>query len=354
MSKVILKNLHKAFDTTVAVQKVDLEIREGEFFSLLGPSGCGKTTTLRMIAGFELPTSGKIFFDEQEVTRLKPNLRNTGMVFQNFALFPHMTVFQNVAFGLQARKVAKPEISHRVQKALGLVGLEELAARSVTQLSGGQQQRVALARAIVIEPGILLLDEPLSNLDAKLREETRDEIKALQHRLGITTIYVTHDQDEALSLSDRIAVLNNGVCQQIGTPAEIYEKPANTFVARFVGNSNIVKGTMLVEAGQKIVAVALEWRLRVENSEFVNKQKVALGLRAEHIQIVDGSTDAVNVFTGTLKRLSYSGSVVDYEVDVFGFRLRLRRLAKAGDFKRQVGTSLQLTIHPSQITVLPQ
>ncbi|RMF57507.1 MAG: ABC transporter ATP-binding protein, partial [Calditrichaeota bacterium] len=238
MAQVSLQALSKSFGDVQAVCNLDLEIQEGEFFTLLGPSGCGKTTTLRMVAGFEFPTSGRIFFDRRDVTFMKPNRRNTGMVFQNFALFPHLTVFENVAFGLQARGVAKTEIKVRVEKALELVDLGSLGARKVTELSGGQQQRVALARAVVIEPGILLLDEPLSNLDAKLRAETREEIRALQRRLGITTIYVTHDQEEALSLSDRLAVLDHGVCQQVGSPAEIYREPANAFVARFVGNSN--------------------------------------------------------------------------------------------------------------------
>ena len=234
MSSVRLVNITRKFDDVAAVSNINLTIQDGEFFSLLGPSGCGKTTILRMIAGFCIPTSGEIFFDERSVSTLPPNKRNTGMVFQNYALFPHMTVSENVGFGLRARKIPAPERQERISSALKLVDLAGLKGRKVTQLSGGQQQRVALARAIVIEPEILLMDEPLSNLDAKLRRETRDQLKTLQRKLSITTIYVTHDQEEALILSDRIAVLNKGVCQQIGTPDEIRNNPANDFVVSFL------------------------------------------------------------------------------------------------------------------------
>ena len=234
MASVQLVDIIKEFGDTVAVKDLNLTISDGEFFSLLGPSGCGKTTILRMIAGFCIPTDGKIFFNGRDVSMLPPNKRNTGMVFQNYALFPHMNVFENVAFGLRVRKTPDPERRDRLKNALELVDLAGFENRRVTQLSGGQQQRVALARAIVIEPEILLLDEPLSSLDAKLRRETRDQIQKLQRKLGITTIYVTHDQEEALTLSDRIALLNRGVCQQVGTPHEIRRQPANAFVASFL------------------------------------------------------------------------------------------------------------------------
>lgn len=234
MASVKLINITKKFDNIIAVKDLSLIVRDGEFFSLLGPSGCGKTTVLRMIAGFSVPTSGGIFFDNRNVSTLPPNKRNTGMVFQNYALFPHMSVSENVAFGLRARKTPAPERRDRVGKALKLVDLSGFEKRQVTQLSGGQQQRVALARAIVIEPEILLMDEPLSNLDAKLRRETRDQLRKLQQELGITTIYVTHDQEEALTLSDRMAILDKGVCQQIGTPDEVRNNPANDFVVSFL------------------------------------------------------------------------------------------------------------------------
>jgi len=252
MAQVTLNRLTKKYDDTLVVKEISLKVMDGEFFSLLGPSGCGKTTILRMIAGFIFPTSGSIFIDDKDLSQVPANRRNTGMVFQNYALFPHMTVFENVAFGLQTRKVAKTEIRDRVRRAIELVGLSGLEHRPAPQLSGGQQQRVALARAVVIEPGILLLDEPLSNLDAKLREETRDQIRDLQKRLGITAIYVTHDQEEALAMSDRIAVMESGKCLQIGPPEVIYRQPANRFVASFIGNMNIWEGRIDLVSDQPV------------------------------------------------------------------------------------------------------
>lgn len=244
MKSVRLDKVSKMFGKTRGVENVDININPGEFFTFLGPSGCGKTTTLRMIAGFYFPTEGKVIFDDQDVTTLQPNKRNIGMVFQNYALFPHMTVFENIAFGLEVRKLSKSDIRAKVEKAQSMVHLEQYGHRKINELSGGQQQRVALARALVIEPNILLLDEPLSNLDAKLREETRLEIKRLQLELGVTTIYVTHDQTEAMAMSDRIMVMDNGVIQQVGSPEEIYNKPINKFVASFIGESNVLDGTI--------------------------------------------------------------------------------------------------------------
>ncbi|WP_068774059.1 ABC transporter ATP-binding protein [Paenibacillus sp. FJAT-26967] len=250
MIEVRLDKVSKQFGGARGVENVDIHIKPGEFFTFLGPSGCGKTTTLRMIAGFYYPTEGRIMFGENNVTFTPPNKRNTGMVFQNYALFPHMTVSENIAFGLQVRKQSKAEIREKVTRAQKLVHLDGYGDRRIDQLSGGQQQRVALARALVIEPNILLLDEPLSNLDAKLREETRLEIKRLQLELGITTIYVTHDQAEAMSMSDRIMVMKDGVVQQVGTPHDIYNKPLNRFVASFIGESNLWEGTVeRVEGG---------------------------------------------------------------------------------------------------------
>lgn len=316
----------------MAVDDLDFEIGQGQFFSLLGPSGCGKTTTLRMIAGFEFPSSGQILFNDREVTYLKPNLRNAGMVFQNFALFPHMTVFENVAFGLQARKVERSEQEDRVLTALIQVDLGGLGTRPVTQLSGGQQQRVALARAIVIEPEILLLDEPLSNLDTKLREETRDQIKELQKRLGITTIYVTHDQGEALTLSDRIAVMDKGVCQQVGTPTEIYRSPVNPFVARFVGNSNVLSGTVeAIDADGMLVSISSDVKLRVARTESLlpaPQASVTLSIRPESIQFVSKTVDLPNVFSADLQRVRFSGSVIDSEVTLGSEVLRVKSLAE--------------------------
>ncbi len=244
MSQVSLRRLAKRFGTVTAVDDVTLDVRDGELVALLGPSGCGKTTTLRMIAGFITASDGQILIGDQDVTHLPPYRRNTGMVFQGYALFPHMTVFQNVAFGLEMRKVARADIGPRVAEALKLVQLGGLAERMPRQLSGGQQQRVALARALVIRPELFLLDEPLSNLDAKLRLSVRIEIRQLQQSLGLTTLFVTHDQEEALTLADRLVVMSQGKVQQIGSPTELYERPANHFVADFIGRSNFLDGTV--------------------------------------------------------------------------------------------------------------
>lgn len=242
MSRVRLEGITRRYDTGGGVQDFSCDIAQGEFFALLGPSGCGKTTTLRVIAGLEAPESGRVWFDAADVTALPPERRNAAMVFQSYALFPHMTIFENVAFGLRARKLPKAEIPGRVAEALGYVQLDGLEKRRVTELSGGQQQRVALARSLAVHPAILLLDEPLSNLDAELRHATRAQITALQKRLGITTIYVTHDQEEALDMADRIAVLKDGTCHQIGTPAEILDTPATDFVRSFLDRQRQTRG----------------------------------------------------------------------------------------------------------------
>ncbi|MEI8188382.1 MAG: ABC transporter ATP-binding protein, partial [candidate division NC10 bacterium] len=254
---VVLENVRKVFTdperperTVVAVDGVSLEIREGELVTFLGPSGCGKTTALRIIAGFETPTSGRVLIGGQDVSHLPPHTRNTAMVFQSYAIFPHLTVAENVAFGLQMRSVPKRDISTRVRAILDLVELGGLEHRAPEQLSGGQQQRVALARAIITEPRVLLFDEPLSNLDAKLREQMRGEVRSLQRRLGITSVYVTHDQAEAMALSDRIVVMQAGRVQQEGSPFEIYARPANRFVADFIGRVNFLEGRVVTVEGK--------------------------------------------------------------------------------------------------------
>lgn len=234
MSAVRCEGITKLYPEGGGIREFSVEIRQGEFFALLGPSGCGKTTTLRLIAGLETPEAGKLYFGERDVTALPPEKRNAAMVFQSYALFPHMTVFENVAFGLRARKMPKPEIAARVAESLALVQLDSVDKRPVTDLSGGQQQRVALARALAVRPDILLLDEPLSNLDAELRYATRAQLAELQKRLDITTIYVTHDQEEAIELAHRIAVIKDGACHQIGSPREILHEPRTPFVASFL------------------------------------------------------------------------------------------------------------------------
>jgi iron(III) transport system ATP-binding protein len=318
MAKVLFENVKKFFGATPAVRELTLEIREGEFFSILGPSGCGKTTTLRMAAGFEMPDAGRIFFDDENVTSLPPEKRHTGMVFQNYALFPHLTVFENVAFGLRARKHPPAEISPRVVAALDLVDMRELQNRPVTQLSGGQQQRVALARALAVQPKILLLDEPLSNLDAQLRRTTRTELKNLQRRLGITTIYVTHDQEEALALSDRILVMEKGAAQQVGTPEEIYHTPANLFVMSFIGASNALPGTITAADNGKIQVTGEKWQLRLPADRGHNwpvQTSVHVAFRPEHGRILPNhSTDtqtsngAAGEFLAEVHSVEFGGS----------------------------------------------
>ena len=367
MASVQLLNIIKKFDDIIAVRDVNLTIQDGEFFSLLGPSGCGKTTILRMIAGFSIPTSGEILFNGRNVSALSPNKRNTAMVFQNYALFPHMTVLENVAFGLRARKLPGTERRERVSNALELVDLSGFEYRRVTQLSGGQQQRVALARAIVIEPEILLLDEPLSNLDAKLRRETRDQIQKLQRKLNITTIYVTHDQEEALTLSDRIALLERGVCQQIDTPYEIYSHPANAFVASFIGRSNLVKG-VIVESRTGcqpvsnrtccqlvlIVEVESEIQLRVSNGnpELHQGMTVMLAIRPETIILRRNGSNQVNTFEGKIKFKQFNGYVVEYEVDVQGTSLNVIALNEENSIF-DIHDRVYVEIPESRINLIP-
>ncbi len=273
MTRVILEDVTKRFGDVVAVDDVSLEVKEGELFTLLGPSGCGKTTTLRIIAGFELPDEGKVLFDSEEVTFKKPYERGCAMVFQNYALWPHMNVFDNVAYGLKMRKLPMSEIKKRVEEVLDLVGLRGLEDRFPLQLSGGQQQRVALARALVVEPKVLLLDEPLSNLDAKLRLRMREEVKKLQRRLGITTIYVTHDQEEAMSLSDRVAIMNRGRILQIGSPMEVYMSPRNLFVATFIGRSTILRGRVIESSDISVVLDAGGLRIEGYVAENIRLEK---------------------------------------------------------------------------------
>lgn len=237
--KVVLENLSHSFGSTKVLDNINLTVDKGELFTLLGPSGCGKTTILRIISGFITPSEGRIFVGDRDITHLSPEKRNIGMVFQNYALFPHMTVVENVKYGLVIKKLEKKVIDQKLDKYLELVGMNEYRERKISQLSGGQQQRVAVARALAVEPELLLLDEPMSNLDAALRDRMRDEIRELQQKLGITTIFITHDQREALSISDRVAVMNEGNCIQIGTPFEVYNNPKTEFVATFVGESNI-------------------------------------------------------------------------------------------------------------------
>lgn len=313
---VELREISKHFGQTTAVDRVTLQIYRGEFFSLLGPSGCGKTTTLRLLAGFESPDSGELFINGSPATRTPPQERDVNLVFQNYALFPHLTVEQNVAFGLEIKKLPKATIRERVGKALELVRLSGLGARFPHQLSGGQQQRVALARALVTEPSVLLLDEPLGALDLKLRQEMQLELKRLQRELNITFLYVTHDQEEALRLSDRLAVMHQGRVLQVGTPQEIYERPATRFVADFIGESNFFEGRIVQAAGTRAVVQIgpLQTNVFTDSPLQVN-QRVTLALRPERIQLCPPD-EGNGTWTGLVEELLYAGKETRYRVRV--------------------------------------
>ena len=310
MARLQLTGLTKTYGDFSAVAGVDLDIGQGELVVLLGPSGCGKTTTLRMIAGFITPTAGEIRLGGHDITRQPPWKRNTGLVFQSYALFPHLTVAENVAFGLRMRKVAPPQIAAKVGEALRLVRLEGLADRLPRELSGGQQQRVALARALVIEPDILLLDEPLSNLDAKLRQEVRVEIRELQRKLGLTTVMVTHDQEEALTMADRLVVMSAGQVQQVGSQRDLYENPANTFVAGFVGRTNFLRGRLEAPG---LFRSESGLAIRCHDDAVANGRTLAL--RPERLSLsVAPVAGAENCLPGTVEFASYLGGILEYYV----------------------------------------
>lgn len=282
---ISIKDAVKKYGSNTIIPKLSLTIKEGEFFTLLGPSGCGKTTLLRMIAGFNSIEGGDFFFNKKRINDLDPAKRNIGMVFQNYAIFPHYTVRQNVEFGLKNQKVPAEERRVRTDKFLKLMQIEALAERRPDRMSGGQQQRVALARALVIEPDVLLMDEPLSNLDAKLRVEMRSAIRRTQNQIGITTVYVTHDQEEAMAISDRIGVMNGGVLQQIGTPQSIYQRPANLFVSTFIGRSNILDGTLEIEEGKTWLVLENGGKVLLDNVKelYRKNQPVKISVRPEEL-----------------------------------------------------------------------
>jgi spermidine/putrescine transport system ATP-binding protein len=311
---VELREISKRFGQTLVVDRVTLQICKGEFFSLLGPSGCGKTTTLRIIAGFERPDSGEVFINGSRATHTPPQERDVNLVFQHYALFPHLTVEQNVAFGLEVRKLPRAIIRERVGKALERVRLSGLGARFPHQLSGGQQQRVALARALVTEPSVLLLDEPLGALDLKLRQEMQLELKKLQRELKITFLYVTHDQEEALKMSDRLAVMQGGRVLQVGSPQEIYERPASRFVADFIGESNVLEGRVVHTAGSHAVVQIGPLTTNVlSDSPLQINQRVTLALRPERIQLCSPGN---GTWTGLVEELLYAGKETQYRVRV--------------------------------------
>ena len=309
MARLVIEHLSKRYGETSVVKDLSLDIPQGEFLVLLGPSGCGKTTTLRMVAGFIEPSGGSITLDGRDVTTLPPWKRNTGLVFQSYALFPHLTVDENVAFGLEMRKVPAQEMRERVGEALRLVRLDGFGDRLPRQLSGGQQQRVALARALAFRPDVLLLDEPLSNLDAKLREEVRVEIRELQQKLGITTVMVTHDQDEALSMADRLVVMAHGEVQQVGSQRDLYERPAGRFVASFVGRSNFLEGSL---TGPR--RFTSEGGLGIACASDASSGKATLALRPEAVIIGAEAEHLDNSFQGVVEYISYLGAILDVRV----------------------------------------
>ena len=343
-----LIDVTKRFDDVVAVDSLSLEIERGSFFALLGPSGCGKTTTLRMIGGFEEPTEGQILLADREVSGLPAYKRDVNTVFQSYALFPHLSLFENVAFGLRRRSVRGETLSGRVHEMLRIVGLEGMDKRKPRQLSGGQQQRVALARALVNKPQVLLLDEPLGALDLKLRKQMQLELKAIQHDVGITFIHVTHDQEEAMTMADRIAVMNNGRIQQLGTPTELYETPATAFVASFLGVSNLIPGTV---SGSDTVQLRKGPTVRVNPDALRGHTgEVAVGIRPEKIELGQGQA---NELTGMVVEEAYVGVATEYIVETDCGRLTVyRQNASPGLNGAAPGERLTLSWSPDSTFVV--
>ncbi len=354
-----IENLVKYFGSVHAIDHISLEIKPGEIFFLLGPSGCGKTTLLRAIAGFHNVDEGRIFIGERDVTDLPPHKRDTGMVFQSYALWPHMTVEENVAFGLDVRKVSKSETERRVAAALESVHMADRAKYKPNQLSGGQQQRVALARALVIEPKCILLDEPLSNLDAKLRLEMRTEIRRICKSAGLTAIYVTHDQKEALSIADRLAILNNGRVEQIGSPAEVYRRPCNPFVASFIGETNFIRGKVDGKEGDKIAVETGAGIVYAAGANIADKGSFAIGkdttlsVRPESIRITQ-SPQGNNCFKAKLVRFSYQGDLAHYLIAdaVTGQEISAVQLGAEAAIGVIQGDELYYSFSPDQVIVL--
>jgi len=352
-ARVRLEGISKRFGSTVAVDAVSLTVEPGEFLTLLGPSGCGKTTTLRMVAGLEEPTAGRIFIDGEDVTDRPPHARDITMVFQSYALFPHLSVWENVAYGLRVLRRPTDEIRRRVGEALVLVGIGDLGARQPAALSGGQQQRVALARALVLQPKVLLFDEPLSNLDAKLRKRMRDEIRALQRRAGITALYVTHDQAEALAVSDRIAVMARGRVEQLAEPAEIYRRPASRFVADFIGEANLlpveIEGTG--PSGTRARLGSLAFTVPAGG---VSAGSATLVVRPEAVQIrsVSHASAPDGGLAGEVRHMAYLGAAAEYTVDTaVGAVAVSDALMSEGLFS--IGSRVWLTFALDRLTLLP-
>jgi len=350
-ASIRIEKASKVYDGGVrAVDRIDMEIREGEFFALLGPSGCGKTTTLRMIAGFETPTEGVIRVSGQDVTGLPAHKRDMGMVFQNYALFPHRTVRENVAFGLRMRGLDKATIAQKVDRALEMVSLSTMGDRRPGQLSGGQQQRVALARAIVIEPRVLLCDEPLAALDKKLRQQMQFELKELQKTLGITTLFVTHDQEEAMAMSDRIAIMNGGRVEQIGTPSEIYNHPQTRFAADFIGDTNLMSGRVVERPGGAVLVAEDGFELPDPAHP---AGAVHVALRPEKIVLRPDKGDAPCIVRGTVDSVNFLGDSILYRVALPKGRHVLARAANTAQAQMLApGAMVRLDWNPQDLVFL--
>jgi iron(III) transport system ATP-binding protein len=355
MALLSLKSISKTFASTRAVTDVSLDVNKGEFFGLLGPSGCGKTTTLRMIAGLEQPDSGGIEFDGADITNLPPERRGFGMVFQNYALFPHLNVFENVAFGLRARHKSKAEMEDRVTGALELVQLPGYSKRRIDELSGGQQQRVAIARAIAIEPALLLFDEPLSNLDVSLREETRSELRELVTRLKLTAVYVTHDQEEAFALCDRIAVMVGGKLMQIGRPRELYDQPSDISVAKFLGRNNLIRSMRLsssktTDGEFQTLDGDHTLKLNIKHEELAPLNKpVFLAIRPEHVVLTTQPSTAENTLIGHVREIVFAGATSTVRVDANGLMLEALVLQPNG---LQTGQECKVILPPEHLRPL--
>lgn len=337
---VSIENVSFGYGGAPVLDGVSLEVEPGEYFCFLGPSGSGKTTLLRLVAGFGTPSQGRIKIGGKDVTHLPPWERNLGMVFQSYALWPHMTVAKNVAFGLERRKLSRAEVNRKVEAALARVGLSHLAGRRPSQLSGGQQQRVALARTLVIEPSVLLLDEPLSNLDAKLRTEMRVELKRLQRELGITTIYVTHDQEEANAAASRIAVLDGGKIQQIGSPVDMYDHPASRFVAAFLGTANLIEGKI---EGDRFLAEGI-----VLDAVKAPPGPVCISIRPQHIAVQPSGTG----FPGVVEEREFLGETTRYRIKAGDHRLIVDEPHRRDIEPREVGTMVGLAVDTKQVSIL--
>ena len=352
--KIDITDAVKRFGNNTIIPGLTVGIEEGEFFTLLGPSGCGKTTLLRMIAGFNTIDGGTFQFGDRTINDLEPSKRNIGMVFQNYAIFPHLTVEKNVAYGLKNRKMPKDHIKTETRKFLELMQIEKYKDRLPEKLSGGQQQRVALARALVIQPDVLLMDEPLSNLDAKLRIEMRAAIKEIQHRFEITTVYVTHDQEEAMAISDRIAVMHEGSIQHIGTPREIYQRPNNLFVATFIGRSNILDGELVLESGSWVVVLQNGYRIEIGNVRKTptdSRQPVKVSIRPEEFRIGMDGQDALK---GTVDDCVFLGLNTHYFVQLETGEKAIVIQESSVDEEAQPGATVHLSIKREMINVFSQ